>query len=422
VRGEGARAPSFSEAAREALRTLRASWLRTVLTLFGIVWGTASVVFLLSWGLGVRVMLEAAYERVGHNLVQVFPGQIGSDFSPASDRRLLWLTLDDVDALRRRVRLSRLVLPESQTFREVGYRQKTTSLNIRGVVPDNLALRGMSIASGRGITRDDLNHRRRVAVLGTKARERLLGPHGGVGSMIRIAGQPFEVVGLLGRVGTQLWQDGPSQLDEQVWIPFSTLVGFGKRQGRDAEVVDSVMLSVKDRKQRKAAEREVRAILAERLRVRADDEEAIRVMSPLDALEKVPLDQMGGLLFTLGATTLVIGGVGILTMMLDSVQQRRNEIGVRLAVGARRRDIVGQFFLETFFITGLGGLLGIALGLAGCAVLASLPAADLIPTPIVRWETIAIALGVMTGVGLASGIVPARRAARIDPALTLRAE
>jgi putative ABC transport system permease protein len=404
------------------MRTLRTSWLRTVLTLFGIVWGTASVVFLLSWGLGVRAMLEAAYDRVGHNLVQVFPGQIGSDFTPASDRRVLWLTLDDVDALRERVRLSRLVLPESHTFREVGYRQTTTSLNIRGVEPDNVKLRGVTIAAGRGLTRDDLHHRRRVAVLGTEARERLLGPHGGIGSTIRIAGQPFQVVGLLGRVGTQLWQDGPSQLDEQVWIPFTTLAGFGKRQGRDAEVVDSVMLSVKDRKQRKAAEREVRAILAERLRVRADDEEAIRIMSPLDALEKVPLDQMGGLLFTLGATTLIIGGVGILTMMLDSVQQRRNEIGVRLAVGARRRDIVGQFFLETFFITGLGGLLGVGLGLAGCVALASLPSADLIPKPIVRWQTIAIALGVMTGVGFASGIVPARRAARIDPALTLRAE
>lgn len=410
------------EAAREALRTLRISWLRTALTLFGIVWGTASVVFLISWGLGVRAMMEAAYGRVGRNLVQVFPGQIGDDFSPASDRRALWLTLDDVEAVRERARLSALVLPESHTYREVGYRQKTTSLNIRGVVPENLRLRGVEIAAGRPISRDDLHHRRRVAVLGTEARERLLGPHGGVGSTIRIAGQPFEVIGLLSRVGMQLWQDGPSQIDEQIWIPFSTLVGFGKRQGRDAEVVDSIMLGVKDRRTRKAAEREVRAILAERLRVSPDDQEAIRIMSPLDALEKVPLDQLGGLLFTLGATTLVIGGVGILTMMLDSVQQRRQEIGVRLAVGARRRDIVTQFFLETFVITGVGGVLGIVLGLAGCAVLASLPAADLIPQPIVRWETIAIALGVMTLVGLASGLVPARRAARVDPALTLRAE
>lgn len=410
------------EAAREALRTLRVSWLRTALTLFGIVWGTASVVFLISWGLGVRAMMEASYGRVGRNLVQIFPGQIGSDFTPASDRRLLWFTLDDVEALRERARLSRLVLPESQTFREVAYRQRTTSLNIRGVVPENAQLRGVTIASGRSITHDDLSHRRRVAVLGTAARERLLGPHGGVGSTIRIAGQSFEIVGLLGRVGMQLWQDGPSQLDEQVWIPFSTLASFGKRQGRDAEVVDNIMLGLADRKQRKAAEHEARSILAERLRVSPDDLEAIRVMSPLDALEKVPLDQLGGLLFSLGATTLVIGGVGILTMMLDSVQQRRQEIGVRLAVGARRRDILTQFFLETFVITALGGLLGVALGLAGCAVLGSLASADLIPQPIVRWQTIAIALSVMSLVGLASGLVPARRAARIDPSVTLRAE
>src|SRR5262249_43990408 len=111
------------EAAREALRTLRVSWLRTALTLFGIVWGTASGVFLISWGLGVRAMMEQAYNRVGRNLVQIFPGQIGAQFTPAADRRMLWFTLDDVAAVRQRARLSTLVLPESQAFRAVGYRQ-----------------------------------------------------------------------------------------------------------------------------------------------------------------------------------------------------------------------------------------------------------------------------------------------------------
>lgn len=131
---------------------------------------------------------------------------------------------------------------------------------------------------------------------------------------------------------------------------------------------------------------------------------------------------MGGLLFTLGATTLMIGGVGILTMMLDAVQERRQEIGVRLAVGARRRDILSQFFLETLVITGLGGLLGIALGLAGCVALTQFAVGDLIPVPLVRWETIAIALGVMTFVGFSSGLFPAWRASRVDPSVTLRAE
>lgn len=410
------------EAIREALRTLRVSWLRTVLTLFGIVWGTASVVFLLAWGLGVRAMMEESYMRVGRNLVHVMAGNIGENFTPASDRRLLWFTLEDVDALRERSRLSTLVVPESHFFREVTYRQRATTINVRGVTQDHMALRGVKIRGGRAINRDDLLHRRRVAVLGAEARERIFGPHGGVGSSIRIAGQTFEVIGLLGRVGMQLWQDGPSRIDEQVWIPLTTLFTFGPRYGRDAEVVENILLSVKDRSLRKAAESEMRSILAERLRISPTDEEAIRAASPLDALEKLPLDQMSSLLFTIGATTLVIGGVGILTMMLDSVQERRQEIGVRLAVGARRRDVLGQFFLETFVITSLGGLLGIGLGLAGCAGLASVRAADLIPVPIVRWEIIAVALSVMTVVGFVSGLFPAWRASRVDPSVTLRAE
>lgn len=163
-------------------------------------------------------------------------------------------------------------------------------------------------------------------------------------------------------------------------------------------------------------------VFGERLRVAAADEEAILTASPLDALRQLPLDQMRGLLFVLGAATLVIGGVGILNMMLDAVQERRQEIGVRLAVGARRREILGQFFLETFAITGLGGLAGLALGLAGCWGLARLETPDLIPVPIVRWQTVALALGVATGIGLAAGLVPAWRAARVDPSLTLRAE
>lgn len=410
------------EAVREALRTLRVSWLRTVLTLFGIVWGTASVIFLLAWGIGVRDMIEGAYLRVGRNLVQVFAGQVGEDFTPAADRRTLWFTLDDVDVVRQRSRYASLVLPESHFFREVSYRQTATALNVRGVTPEHVSLRGVRVAAGRPIRSDDLSHRRRIAVLGAEARRRLLGAHGGIGSIIRIGGQSFTVVGLLDDVGMQLWQDGPTRLDEQVWIPLTTLFLFGPRYGRDAEVVDNILLGLRDRRVRHEAEHEVRAILAERLRVSPTDEEAIRTASPLASLEKLPLDQIDGLLFTLGVTTLAIGGVGILTMMLDAVQERRQEIGVRLAVGARRRDVLVQFFLETFVIAGAGGLLGAALGLAGCAALAAVARGDLIPVPVVRWEIVAVALGVMSAVGFLSGLFPAWRASRVDPSVTLRAE
>jgi putative ABC transport system permease protein len=261
-----------------------------------------------------------------------------------------------------------------------------------------------------------------VAVLGDTARRRLLGPEGRVGAWVRIGGLPFQVIGLLAPVGTQLWQDGPTRVDEQLWIPLTTLFTFGPRYGADAEIVDAIAVRLRARRDYVALKREVRAILAERLRVAVTDEEAVRMASPIDALDKLPLDQMGGLLLTLGATTLVIGGVGILTMMLDAVHERRQEIGVRLAVGARRRDVLGQFFLETFVITGLGGFAGLGLGIGGCWVLARLHVPDLIPVPILRAEIALLGLGVMGGVGVVAGSVPAWRAARIDPSLTLRAE
>ena len=410
------------EAVREALRTLRAQWLRTALTMFGVVWGTASVVFLLSWGLGVERMLEDGYTRVGKNLVMLWPGLVGENYTPAGDRRWLWLTTADLEAVRRRARLPTLVAGESRMWRVVSWRQRALSLDVRGVEPAQMALRSVRLAAGRALERGDLEHRRRVAVLGDDARRRLLGAQGAVGSWIRIAGKPFLVVGLLAPVGTQLWQDGPSRIDEQVWIPLTAHFTFGRRYGADDDIVDSIGLTLPDRRVYDDAKREVRASLADRLRVAPTDEEAIRAASPLDALRRLPMDEMGGLLLTLGATTLIIGGVGILNMMLDSVHERRQEIGVRLAVGARRRDILVQFFLETFVITGLGGLVGIALGLAGCVGLARLHVPDLVPIPIVRPEIVTLALGVMAGVGAAAGVVPAWRAARVDPALTLRDE
>jgi putative ABC transport system permease protein len=386
------------------------------------VWGTASVVFLMSWGLGVRQMLEDGLSRAGKNLVLVWPGKIGEDFTPAGDRRELWFTLADVDAVRRHVRLATAVTAESRFWGSIGHGQTTLSADVRGVEPRGLELHGSAIAAGRPILPADLAARRRVAVLGARMRTRLLGARGGVGAGVRIRGQSFEVVGVLERVGTQLWRDNGEEIDDQVWIPLTTLFALDPRPGRDDDVVDRMLLRAGRRQDYDALKVELRTVLAERLRFAPTDEEAVNTASPLDMLRKLPVDQTTGLLLILGGATLLIGGIGILTMMLDAVQERRQEIGVRLAVGARRRDIVGQFFLETFLITGVGGLAGLALGIGGALGLARLEMPDLIPVPILRPWIVLLALGVMTVVGLAAGLVPAWRAARVEPSVTLRAE
>jgi putative ABC transport system permease protein len=357
------------EAVRQALRLLWAHKLRASLTLFGLVWGTASVIFLVGWGRGVTAMLERGFFKAGKNMGEVWAGRVSEEFTPAVDRRYLWYTIDDVEALRRRARLPEVIGAESWEMLPATYRQRAINLDIRGIDPEVMQIRGVRVAAGRGITRSDLDHRRRVVVLGDKTRRRLLGPEGRVGSWLRIAGKPFEVVGVLERVGTQLSRDR-LEIDEQAWIPITTMQANWPRWWTDEFVVTKILYRMRDRHLLEETEREVRAILAERLNVPAADEEAIGVWSSVKMLNRLPLDQTTGLLFILAVATLLIGGIGVLNMIL-----------------------LGSFELP-----------------------------ELIPLPHLRGDIVGLALGVLISTGVASGVIPTWRASRVDPAETLRME
>jgi putative ABC transport system permease protein len=407
------------EAMRQALRQLRAHRTRSLLTVFGIVWGTASVIVLVAWGQGVRQMLEIGFFKAGKNMGEVWAGTLSDDYTAAVDRRYLWYTMEDLEALRRNARLPLLVAGEAEQFLPVAYRQRGLSIDVRGVEPAGIEIRGVPLAVGRNITHSDVDHRRRVIVLGNSTRKNLLGADGGIGSWVRVGGKPFRVIGILEHVGTQLNRDG-MLIDDQAWIPISTLQANWPRWWTDEYVVNKILYQMVDRHALEETEVEVRAILADRLGVPHDDDQAVGIHRALKVLKKIPVDEMEALLFILATATLVIGGIGILSMMLDSVYERRSEIGVRLAIGARRRDIVAQFFLETLTVTGLGGLAGVGLGVGTCLSMASLDVTDLVPVPVLQIEVIVLAVGVMSFVGLAAGVVPAWQASRVDPALTLR--
>ena len=417
------------DAVRQALLLLRAHPTRRALTMFGLVWGTAAVVFLSGWGEGLRRMNEEAFQRAGKNLIQAYPGRVSETFSPAVDRRWLWYTLDDVKALRERARLPELVAGETKTYTPAAFEQRALNFEVRGVEPEGIAIRGAPLAAGRLISHADVDHRRRVAVLGDEARKRLLGARGNVGSLIRIGGKPFRVVGVLGRVGTQLSRDG-NAIDDQIWIPISTHFILWPNPYVAEDMVSSILVRMRDRTLLDATEAEMRRVLADRLGVSPDDKEAVPSFSPVGMLRKIPVDQQNAVNFLIAATTILVGGIGVLSMMLDAVRERRTEIGIRLAVGARRRDVLAQLFFETAFIVALGGALGIALGILTTSLLASpalragIPPAlnDLIPIPTLRAGTIFAAVAILGATGLFASLVPAWRAARIDPALTLRAD
>jgi len=412
---------SAREVLREALRLLVAHKLRSTLTLFGIVWGTAAVIFLVGWGRGVRDKLELGFFKAGRNMGEVWAGRVSEEFTPATDRRFLWFTSDDVAVLRRRARLPALIGAEAWELLPAAAGGRGLTVDVRGIEPEVHEIRGIPIAAGRGINRSDVSQRRRVVLLGDLVRRRLLGPQGRVGAWVRIAGIPFQVVGLFAPVGTQLASDR-YYVDEQVWVPISTVQALWPSPWSEEPVVTKIVYRMRERALLEETEREVRAILASRLHVAPDDDEAISIWSSVKMFNRLPIEQMRGLFFVLAVATLGIGGIGVMNMMLDSVHERRREIGLRLAVGARRRDVVAQFFAETFCVTASGGLAGAALGILVCVLLRSARLPELAPVPVLGADTVVAALVVMVGVGVLAGVIPAWRAARVDPAGTLRME
>jgi putative ABC transport system permease protein len=409
-------------ALREAFQTLRQHRGRAALTLFGIVWGTASVIFLTGWGDGVRVMMERGFFKTGRNMAAAWAGRIGEEFSPAVDRRYLWFEQGDLEAVRERARLSELVGGEYWAWASATFASRSRHVDLRGLDPEAVEIRGVAIAAGRALQQTDVDHRRRVVVLGDEVRRTLLGAQGGVGDWIRLDGKPFQVVGLLAPVGIQLSQDR-MLIDKQVWGPLTTIQTlFPPWWSQGQPIVTDVLFRIRDRRLIEEAKREVRAILAERIGVSPTDDEAVSIYSPVEMLNRFPLDATRTFLFVLATATLAVGGIGVLSMMLDAVHERRLEIGLRLAVGARPRDLLWHFFLETLVVTGFGGVIGIALGAGGSWALGRMQVPDLVPVPILHASLVVVAFVVMSAIGVAASVVPAWRAARIDPAITLRME
>jgi putative ABC transport system permease protein len=401
----------------QAFYTMRLHRRWAALTMFGIVWGTASVILLVGWGVGVHGMIDHGMQKVGKNLVYVLPGRVGDDLAPADERRTLFFKLADVGAVRAAVRRADVVSGEMQQWAYVRAATSGRTVDVRGIEPVMRELRGATLAAGRFISPDDLRFQRRVAVIGQTARTRLLGPRPAIGAQVNVDGQNFEVVGLLDRVGTQLSREF-TETDEQIWIPITTAMTLTGR-----EHIDAILTRPKTRSLNEDLKHELRAILSKRLHVGPTDEEAVFIISMVDTLSGFDsvFAALNVFLIVLATGTLSIGGIGVMNMMLVSVNERRREIGLRLAVGARRRDVVVQFLVETLVITLVGGLAGLSLGLVGCLMLGQLPH-DVVPVPVIVPHVVVLALMVATLVGIISGSGPAWQAAHVDPAESLRAE
>lgn len=379
-----------------AIAEIASNRLRTFLTTLGVMIGVASVIALVSLGKGANVRVTSQVSGLGANLITVLP-------LPGTELRL-----EDAEALRTRASSVARVVPAISLSATVKLGTRTYDTTVEGVTEDLLPVRGYRLASGRFLVAGDVEARRRVAVVGQEVARQL----GGVapGDTLVISGQPFAVVGLLAPKGSTF---GRNQ-DDVVFVPVSTASRLAGRTNLNA-----IYLSAKSGAEAGLAAAHVGVILKAR-HPRADGSEPVRVLSQDQLLSAVSAVSNTMTLF-LGAVagiSLVVGGIGIMNIMLVSVAERTREIGIRMAVGARPRDILAQFLVESVLLSLLGGLAGTALGVAAAGWLGRAMAAPAVSSP----EAVLAALAFALAVGLFFGAYPAWRAAWLDPVLALRHE
>lgn len=391
--------------------------MRAGLTMLGIVIGVAAVIAMVSIGEGAKRAVQAQIATMGTNVIVIFPGVTSASGVRGSQGSAMTLTVSDALDLKKRVPLLADTGWAKRDVMQIVYGNRNWNGPINGISPSYLTIRDWSFTSGGPFTQTDLESAARVALIGQTIVGNLFEPgEEPVGAVIRIKNVPFHVIGVLAPKGQSA--QGADQ-DDVIFIPFSTaerkvfgtsfIGSVGAMFGSTDQVEDLPM----------AAE-QIREVLRSRHRIQTEQEDdfTIRTQVDIGKVQEGTSETLTMMLFAIASVSLLVGGIGIMNILLVSVTERTREIGVRMAVGAKRRHIVMQFLIEAMTLSLVGGALGIVLGVAGAKL----------TTLIVGWPTIIsgnvilLAFFFSLVVGLFFGLYPANKAARLNPIEALRYE
>jgi putative ABC transport system permease protein len=403
---------------RIALRSLRVNKLRSALTMLGIIIGVGAVITMVAVGAGASARVAEQIQSLGSNLIIVLSGSVNTAGVRIGQGSQLTITEDDSAAIAREVPAVQVSAPSIRGNTQVVFGNLNWYTGVQGVTADYFEARDWMVVSGRPIGPEDVDGATKVALLGQTTAQNLFGDADPIGQIIRIKKVPFTVIGLLDRKGQNSW--GQDQ-DDILLLPMSTAKKkvLGKSNS-NPRAVQAISVKIRAGEDMADAEVQLRELLRQRHRLQPyqDDDFNVRNLSEILQAQEDAQKVMTYLLGAIASVSLLIGGIGIMNIMLVSVTERTREIGLRMAVGARGRDILGQFLVEAVTLALIGGLIGIAMGLGGAEALSAYFEFRTLVAP----SAIAVAFGFAAAVGVGFGFFPALKASWLDPIDALRYE
>jgi putative ABC transport system permease protein len=398
-----------------AMRALVRNKARSLLTALGIIIGIAAVIAVVAVGQGASVTMQKQINSMGNNLLIIFPGsqKAGGFHGGAGTQQTL--TAEDGEAILKECPLVRAMTPLVRSGAQCIYRENDWATSVQGVDVSYQEVRGWDVASGSFFTDSDVRSASRVCVIGKTVAEQLFQGEDPVNQSIRIKNMPFRVMGVMTSKGSAAW--GQDQ-DDTIIAPYTTVRRV--LQNSAFNNVSQLMLSLISMDILPQAKEEISQILRQRHRLNAstDNDFTLTDMTEVTQMITQVSSLMTMLLTVIASISLVVGGIGIMNIMLVAVSERTREIGLRLAIGARRRDILMQFLAEAVALSAAGGLIGIALGVSVANIIARINHWPVMVSP----GAVLIALTFSAGVGIFFGFYPAWRAARLNPIESLRRE
>jgi len=416
---------NLSEILRQTFATFRAHKMRSFLTMFGIVWGIASVILLVGLGRGFSVDQKKRMQTLGKDLVIVWGGRTSSQIGGLAAGREISLTIEDARVIRDQCYQVKNVSPELR--RSVPEVSQFNSAN-RGVVglwPSYQQFRSLVLAEGRLITDQDELESQRVVILGDAARKQLFNGQPAVGATVLIKGIPYTVIGVLQKKNQNSNYNGPD--NDYLYAPYSSVARDfppPQKPGIVRGYLDDIVFEVTSAEEHDEAVMQVRRALGRVHHFDATDKDALFIWDTMEGAKLVEnIFNVITIFFgCVAIITLCLGGIGVMNIMLVSVTERTREIGVRKAIGATRSDILRQFFAESAVLTIVSGGLGLTFGVGICVALSVLPLPDFVPHPIVSMLSVVLAVLTLSLITFTAGMYPAQRAAEMAPIESLRYE